>query len=371
MTLTLPPTKKRLADVGYYMEGISSLPGFERISKLSSNETAIGPSPKAIRAAQAAMETAHRYPEIGTGALPEALAARFDLDPKRMAFGPGSDEVLLRLISLYSGPGDEVVHSKNAYMQFPIYAMRAGSIPVAAEDDDFRHSVDKILAAVTERTKIVIIANPDNPSGTYLPGYEVRRLHGALAEDVLLIIDGAYHEYAAAEAYEDPTALVHEADNVVMTRSFSKLYSLAGLRLGWCYGPPEVIDLMERVGPSFPVNSAANAAGIAAVEDRAHCDRVLAHNGKWIARLTEALTGFGLKVYPSQTNFVLVQFPSASEAEAADENLKAHGIVGRKFALDDFADKLRFTVGLDHEMEAMIAVLEQFMARRSHDSAAQ
>ncbi|MEM9913278.1 MAG: histidinol-phosphate transaminase, partial [Pseudomonadota bacterium] len=363
MTLTLPPTKKSLADVGYYMVGISTLPGFETISKLSSNETALGPSPHAIQAAQAAMETAHRYPELGTGPLPETLAARFDLDPKRIAFGPGSDEVLLRLISLYSGPGDEVVHSKNAYMQFPIYAMRAGSVPVAADDDDFRHSVDKILAAVTERTKIVIIANPDNPSGTYLPGDEVRRLHGALAEDVLLIIDGAYHEYAQAEGYEDPTALVHEADNVVMTRSFSKLYSLAGLRLGWCYGPPEVIDLMERVGPSFPVNSAANAAGIAAVEDRAHCDRVLAHNGKWIARLTEALPGCGLKVYPSQTNFVLVQFPSASEAEAADDNLKAHGIVGRKFALDDFADKLRFTVGLDHEMEAMIAVLEQFMAR--------
>ena len=217
----------------------------------------------------------------------------------------------------------------------------------------------------------MIIAIPDYPSGSYEPGDEVRRLHGALAEDVLLIIDGAYHEYAAAEAYEAPTALVHEADNVVMTRSFSKLYSLAGLRLGWCYGPLDVIDLMERVGPSFPVNSAANAAGIAAVEDRAHCERVLAHNGKWIARLIEALTRCGLKVYPSQTNFVLVQFPSASEAEEADENLKAHGIVGRKYAVDDFADKLRFTEGIDHEMEAMIEVLEQFMASRSHDRAAQ
>ena len=371
MTLTLPPTKTSLADVGYYMVGISSLPGFDEISKLSSNETAIGPSPKAIEAAKAAMDTAHRYPELGTSALPKALAARFDLDPARMVFGPGSDEVLLRLISLYSGPGDEVIHSKNAYMQFPIYAMRAGSIPVAAGDDDFRHNVDKILAAVTERTKIVIIANPDNPSGTYLPGDEVRRLHAGLRDDVLLIIDGAYHEYAAAEDYEDPTKLVHEFDNVVMTRSFSKLYALAGLRLGWCYGPRDVIDLMERVGPSFPVNSAANAAGIAAVEDRGHCDHVLRHNATWIARLTEALTGVGLKVYPSQTNFVLVQFPSASEAEEADESLKAHGIVGRKFALEDFADKLRFTVGLDPEMEALTQVLQRFMTRGLNDNAAQ
>ena len=363
MPLTLPPSKKSLADVGYYMVGISSLPGFDAISKLSSNETAIGPSPRAIRAAQVAMETAHRYPELGTGALPEALAKRFDLDPGRMAFGPGSDEVLLRLISLYSGPGDQVVHSKNAYMQFPIYAMRAGSVPVAADDDDFRHSVDKILAAVTPRTKVVIIANPDNPSGTYLPGSEVRRLHAALPDDVLLIIDGAYHEYADAEDYEDPTALVHEFDNVVMTRSFSKLYALAGLRLGWCYGPAPVIDLMERVGPSFPVNSAAQAAGIAAVEDGGHCAHVLAHNAKWIDRLTTALTGMGLTVYPSQTNFVLVAFPSPDHAEKADAYLQTKGIVARKFALDDFADKLRFTVGLDAEMDATIEALSQFMAQ--------
>ncbi len=363
MPPALPPSKQALADVGYYMVGISSLPGFASIAKLSSNETAIGPSPRAVEAAMAAMENAHRYPELGTDALPKALAAQYGLDPKRMAFGPGSDEVLLRLISLYSGPGDEVIHSKNAYMQFPIYAMRAGSVPVAADDDDFRHSVDKILACVTERTKIVIIANPDNPSGTYLPGEEVRRLHAGLGEDVLLIIDGAYHEYAAADDYEDPAVMVHEFDNVVMTRSFSKLYSLAGLRLGWCFGPPGIIDLMERVGPSFPVSSAANAAGIAAVEDTDHCDRVLAHNSKWIERMTGALTQFGLKVYPSQTNFVLVRFPDegVNTAERADEFLKSKGIVGRKFALDDFANKLRFTVGLDDEMDATIAALGSFM----------
>lgn len=366
MPIRLPSSKKSLADVGYYMVGISALPGFSSITKLSSNETAIGPSPNAIEAAKAAMGSVHRYPELTTGALPNALAERFNLDPDRMAFGPGSDEVLLRLIGLYSGPGDEVIHSKNAYMQFPIYAMRAGSIPVAADDDDFRHSVDKILSGVTERTKIVIIANPDNPSGTYLPGGEVRRLRAALRDDILLIIDGAYHEYAMAADYEDPTRLVHDFDNVVMTRSFSKLYSLAGLRLGWCYASPDIIDLMDRVGPSFPVNSAANAAGIAAVKDIEHCDRVLAHNAKWIEGLTRELSALGLKVYPSQTNFVLVEFPDAGNrsAEAADAHLKSKGIVARQFALADFANKLRLTVGLDVEMSDTIDALKAFMVAK-------
>ena len=363
--VALPMPKSGLEDIGYYMVGISQLPGFDKIIKLSSNESALGPSPAAVEAGRSAMATAHRYPELGTHELPEAIAERFGLNPSQIAFGPGSDEVLLRLVNMYSGPGDEMIHSKNAYMQFPIYAKRAGSMPVAADDDDFRHSVDKILDCVTDRTKIVLIANPDNPSGTYLPGPEVRRLRDALRNDILLIVDGAYDEYADAEDYENPTNLVRDYDNVVVTRTFSKLFCLAGLRLGWCYGPRDVIDLMERVGPSFPVSSVAQAVGTAAVHDTVHIAAVLEHNKKWISELSQSLTDLGLKVYPSQTNFVLVQFPETHGKTAANANeyLKGKGIVGRKFALSDFEDKLRLTIGLDHEMTQTIDAFSSFVSK--------
>ncbi len=353
-----------LDDIGFYMVGISRLPGFDRIIKLSSNESPLGPSPAALEAAKDALADSHRYPELGLEVLPNALADLFNLDPKKITFSPGSDEILLRLINSYSGPGDEVIHSEHAYMQFPIYAIRAGSKPVAAADDDFKHSVDNILACVTKRTKIVIVANPDNPSGTYLPGSEIRRLRNGLRNDILLIIDAAYDEYANASDYESATKMVGEYDNVVVTRTFSKLFGLAGLRLGWCYAPHEIVDLMERIGPSFPVNVAAQAAGIAAAQDRDHSKKVLEHNRKWIDRFSAACSEVGIKAYPSQTNFVLTQFPETAGKTAAEADAFLHtkGIVGRKFALDDFKNKLRFTMGLDDEMEKLIAALKTFMS---------
>jgi histidinol-phosphate aminotransferase len=355
--------KPGLDEIGYYMVGISSLPGFDKIIKLSSNESPLGPSPRAVEAAAATLANSHRYPELNLEELPEAIAKRFGLDPSMIAFGPGSDELLLRLVNIYSGVGDEVIYSKHAYMQFPIYAKRAGSTPIAADDDDFAHSVDKMLACVTERTRVVIIANPDNPSGTYLSGAEVRRLRDGLPSNVLLIVDSAYDEFARADDYETATRLVGEYDNVVVTRTYSKVFCLAGLRLGWCYGPRPIIDLMERVGPSFAVSTAAQAAGIEAVRDDEHMQKVLEHNVRWIDRFSGALRQMGLEVYPSQTNFMLVRFPQTPgrTASEADAFLKGRGIVARKFAVADFADMLRFTVGLDDEMELTLAALGEFM----------
>jgi histidinol-phosphate aminotransferase len=352
-----------LRDVDYYMVGISKLPGFERVIKLSSNESPLGPSPRAIEAAVAAMGEVHRYPEVDTEGLQEALAGRFGLDVRRMTFGPGSDELLTRLTHCYAGPGDELIHSAHAYMQFPIYAISAGAHPVAAGDDDFRHSVDSILGCVTDRTKVVIVANPDNPSGTHISGEEVRRLRAGLPDRVLLVIDAAYEEYASANDHESGTRLVEECDNVVVTRTFSKVYGMAGLRLGWCYGPPEVIGLLERIGPSFPVNNPAHAAGIAAVGDEAHMQAVLDHNAQSLGQFTAALTELGLHVYPSQTNFVLVRFPQADgkTALAADRYLQEQGIIARRFAVPDFEDKLRFTMGLDWEMDKTAEALQAFL----------
>lgn len=362
--MTIRP-KETLAAVGYYMVGISKLPGFDEPVKLSSNESALGMSPAALAAAQQAIAGSHLYPEIDTEMLAEAIAERYDLDPARMAFGPGSDELLGRIVNTFAGPGEELIHSKNAYMQFPIYARLAGATPVAADDRDFHYDVDTILAHVNERTRVVLIANPDNPSGTYLSGSEIRRLHAGLSPDVLLIIDAAYEEFADEPDYESGTRLVHEFDNVIVTRTFSKVYGLAGLRLGWCYGPLDAIDTLTKIGPSFPVNTASYAAGIAAVRDTAHVDAVLAHNRKWVTEFTRQLTDMGLKVYPSQTNFMLVEFPATAGKTAAEANdwLNQHGIIPRQFAVEDFSNKLRFTVGDDRGMERAVEALAAFMRK--------
>lgn len=355
--------KGPLADVGYYMVGISTLAGFEHPIKLSSNESPLGMSPAACAAAQKSIAEGHLYPEVDTEALALAIAERYSLEPARMAFGPGSDELLQRIVNTFAGPGEELIHSKNAYMQFPIYARLAGATAVAANDNDFRYDVDSILSHVNASTRIVLIANPDNPSGTYLSAAEIRRLHAGLPDDVLLIIDAAYEEFANQDDYESGTRLVHEFDNVIVTRTFSKVYGMAGLRLGWCYGPVELIDTLIKIGPSFPVNTASYAAGIEAIKDTAHLDTVLAHNQRWITEFSARLTEMGLKVYPSQTNFMLVEFPStpAKSAAAANGYLNQNGIIPRQFAIDDFSNKLRFTVGNDAGMQKTLQVLADFM----------
>jgi histidinol-phosphate aminotransferase len=355
--------KKGLDTINYYMVGISSLPGFDRPIKLSSNESALGMSPLSIEAARQAASMAHLYPEVDTDRLAVVLSDQFNLHPERMLFGPGSDELLQRIVNTFAGPGQELIHSRNAYMQFPIYAKLAGATPVAAPDRDFHYDADAILGCVNENTRIVLLANPDNPSGTYLAADEIRKIHSGLPENVLLIIDAAYEEFAAADDYESGTRLVHEFNNVLVTRTFSKVYGMAGLRLGWGYGPAWIADLLTRIGPSFPVNSIANAAGIAAVKDTDHMQKVLSHNTTWIERFSKNLGNLGLKVYPSQTNFVLVGFPPEIGKTAANVNqhLNENGIIPRQFAVEEFEDKLRFTIGLDWEMEKTILVLENYL----------
>lgn len=356
--------KPGLMEIGYYMVGISKLPGFDVPIKLSSNESALGMSPKAIEAAREAVKGSHLYPEVDTEHLAVAIGNRFGLEPVRMAFGPGSDELLQRIVNTFVGPGQELVHSRNAYMQFPIYAKLAGATPVAASDRDFHYDVDAILSCVNERTRIVLVANPDNPSGTHLSASEMWRLHAALPDNVLLMIDAAYEEFALIDDYESGTRLVHEFDNVIVTRTFSKVYGMAGLRLGWCYGPEWVADLLTKIGPSFPVNVAAQAAGLASVLDDDHMQAVLAHNSEWVGRFSDALRDIGLKVYPSQTNFMLVGFPPecGKTADEVNTHLNNNGIIPRQFAVDAFEDKLRFTVGLDWEMEKTIQVLRDFLS---------
>jgi histidinol-phosphate aminotransferase len=329
---------------------------------LHSNESALGPSPGALAAARASLDSIERYPEDGTARLEAAIGAAFGLDPKRIVCGHGSDELLGRLARAYLNPGDELIHCVHGYLKFPNYAHAMAARPVAAADADFRASVEGMLACVTPRTRVVMLANPDNPTGTYLDGREIRRLHAGLPDNVLLVLDSAYAEYVAATDYELPVALIDDSQNVVMTRTFSKIFGLAGMRLGWLYGPPAVVDVMRRLSITFPVSAPAAAAGIAAVGDSAHRDRVFAHNRDVRTGFAQRLTDLGLHVYPSQANFVLVRFDDAARpAQAAYQYLFEHGIVARMLASPDYRNMVRITIGLEPEMRAAAAALRDYL----------
>lgn len=318
---------------------------------INSNESAFGPSPRAVAAANAAMAATARYPETAPADLAAAIGARFDLEPGRIVCGFGSDDLLARIARCYLAPGDELVYSANGYQKIPNYAHANDAVPVAAPDRDLTADVDGLLSKVGPRTRIVMLANPDNPAGTHVGGAEVRRLQAGLPDHVLLVLDSAYAEFADADDYEDPARLAGEAPNVVMTRTFSKVFGLAGLRIGWAYGAPGIVDALGRVGITFPISVPASAAALAALEDRAHFDHVLGETRRLRHWFSDRLRLLGITVYPSQTNFVLARFPGgAEEAKTAFQALEARGIVARRLAAAAFADCIRFTIGTDAEM---------------------
>jgi len=333
---------------------------------LSSNENALGASPQATAAAHTALGTMERYSEDGPTLLADAIGEAFGLDPARIVCGHGSDELLQRLARGFLNPGDEVIHSVHGYLKFPNYAHAMGAVPVAAPDDDFRASVDAMLSCVTPGTRMVLLANPDNPTGTILGGAEIRRLHAGLPDNVLLVLDSAYAEYVTAADYESPVALVDAAHNVVMTRTFSKIFGMAGMRLGWLYGPPAIVDVLRRLGLTFPISSPATAAGIAALHDVEHRARVFAHNRDQLTRFCTELRALGLRYLPSNGNFVLLDFAGQQQsARQAYEFLNARGIVGRMFNSPDYRNMLRITIGLEPEMRQAMAELREFAGARA------
>lgn len=333
---------------------------------LSSNESALGASPRATAAARAALDTMERYSEDGPALLAAALADAFGLDPARIVCGHGSDELLQRLARGFLNPGDEVIHSVHGYLKFPNYAHAMGAVPVAAPDAHFRASVDGILSCVTPLTRMVLLANPDNPTGTILGGTEIRRLHAGLPGNVLLVLDSAYAEYVTAADYELPVALVDAAQNVVMTRTFSKIFGMAGMRLGWLYGPPAIVDVLRRLGLTFPISSPATAAGIAALRDVQHRERVFSHNRDQLTRFCADMRELGLGYLSSNGNFLLLDFEGQQKsARQAYDFLVARGIVGRMFNSADYSNMLRITVGLEHEMRLATAALREFLSAQS------
>ena len=322
-------------------------PGSSAPIRLASNESALGPSRKAIAAYRALAGEIHRYPDGNAQELREALGQCHGIDPARIVCGAGSDELITLLLRCYAGPGDEVLYSRHGFLMYPINAMAVGATPIAAPEREQTTDVDAVLARVTERTRIVFIANPNNPTGTYLGAQEIARLHAGLPASVLLAIDAAYAEFVNRNDYEPGIALVNRAENVVMLRTFSKIYALAGLRLGWAYCPPAVADVLNRVRGPFNVSAAAQAAGVAAVEDVEALNRARAHNERWLPWFSERLAALGLPLTPSVANFVLARFPDdpLKNADAAFAFLQSRGILTRKMAAYGLPQHLRITIG--------------------------
>lgn len=333
---------------------------------LNSNESAYGPSPNAAAAARAAVAGVARYLENPDQVLAPAIAERFGLREDRITIGQGSDDLLARLARAYLGPGTELVRSANGYLKVPNYAHANDAVVISVPDDDFKPSVDRMIAAITKRTRVVYIANPENPAGTYLTGAEVRRLHASMPEDALLVIDSAYEEYVDAADYEPANKIVDEAPNVVMCRTFSKIFGLAGARVGWAYGPPDVIDVLRRLSLTFPVAAPSAAAAVAALEDRAHTQFVYDANlesRRWLRSKLEAL---GLEVIPSQANFLLMKFPDPGKnAASASDALRASGIAVRRFGSPAYRDFIRITIGLPDELAACVAAIGSFFESRA------
>ena len=347
-----------------YVGGRASLDGQQNVIRLASNESALGPSPRAVTAYEALGDSLHRYPDGGAEDLRAALGALNGLDPARIVCGTGSDEILQLLAKAYAGPGDEVLHSRHGFLVYGLAARAAGAEPVAAPETDYRADVDALLGHVTEKTRILFLANPNNPTGSYLSKGELRRLWSGLPENILLVIDSAYAEFVSAEDYEAGADLVDTGKNVVMTRTFSKIYGLAALRLGWCYAAAEVVDVLNRVRGPFNVTAPALAAGLAAVEDQQHIDTARRHNDKWLKRLDAELTEIGITALPSVCNFLLLRFPEGNgrDSKAADAFLTARGILARNVDNYHLPDCLRVSIGLDEEMDALLSTLKEFMA---------
>lgn len=362
---TRPQPRPGVLDIAAYVPGKSSAPGVDKIHKLSSNESPLGASPKAIAAYQSVAQDLQDYPDGAATALREAIGHAMGLDPDRIICGAGSDDLINLLARCYLQDGDEAIHTTHGFLMYPIATLGAGAKPVVAPETKFTADVDAILKAVTPRTKLVFLANPNNPTGTYIPFDEVKRLHSGLPPHVLLVLDAAYAEYVRRNDYEAGIELVATSENVVMLRTFSKIHGLAALRLGWIYGPAHIIDALNRIRGPFNVNAPAIAAGIASIRDSAHLEQARAHNEKWLPWLTTEIEKLGIKVTPSVGNFILLHFPETPGKTAADADklLTSRGVIMRAVRAYKLPNCLRMTVGSEEANRLTVKTLAELMGK--------
>ncbi|CAN1723124.1 Histidinol-phosphate aminotransferase [Hyphomicrobium sp. 1Nfss2.1] len=366
MATALPQPKAGILDIDPYVPGESKLPAGLKPIKLSSNETPLGPSPKALDAVREAIGELERYPDGSASALRAAIAARYGLNPSRIVCGAGSDELLTMLAHAYLGPGDEAIFTEHGFLLYRIIVLANGATPVVAPETNYQTDTAEILKRVTPRTKMVFLANPNNPTGTYISFDEVRSLRAQLPSNVLLVLDAAYAEYVRRNDYEAGIELVATTPNTVMTRTFSKIHGLAGLRLGWAYCPEEVADVLNRSRGPFNISVPAMAAGAASIADKTHEEASALHNERWLPWLSGELEKLGLTVTPSVANFILVHFAKdgGKTANAADAFLKERAIIVRKVGAYGLPDCLRITVGTEADNRAVVDALSAFLGGR-------
>ena len=361
-----PPTPQPgIMGIAPYVPGGHGLPGHNRVRVLSANENPLGPGDDARAAYLEAAGALERYPDGAHLAIREAIAKAEGLEADRIVCGAGSDELLGMLGKAYAGVGDEIIYSAHGFTMYPIIAQSVGARPVAAPEQNLTADVEALLAAVTPLTKMLYLANPNNPTGTYLPMAKVRDLRARLRDDIMLVLDAAYVEYVTADDYGDPADLVRESQNTVMCRTFSKIHGLASVRLGWCYGPQSVVDVLNRIRGPFNVSVPALAAGEVAIADKAHQDRSRAHNNEWLPWLTREIRALGLEVAPSQGNFILIRFPAeeGQDAASAIAQLNAHGIIPRQMGGYGLPDCVRITIGMADDNEAVVEALREFVGK--------
>src|SRR5271165_1221850 len=358
-----PEPRSEILGIDIYVPGKSRVQGVARVHKLSSNESPLGPSPRAIGAFQASSRDLALYPDGSARALREAIGRRLGLDPERILCGNGSDEILALLAHVFLRPGDEGLYSEHGFLEYPISIRAAGGVPVTAKETNRTANVDALLAKVSPRTKIVYLANPNNPTGTYVPYSEVKRLHAGLPGDCLMVIDAAYAEYVPRNDYASVIGLAATCENVDMTRTFSKIHGLASLRIGWAYGPRHVADAINRVRGPFNLNGPAIAAGVASIEDVTHIEGAIEHNAHWLPWLAESIGRLGIEVTPSVANFLLLGFGEngVGSAAEADAYLSARGYILRAVSAYGLPQCLRLTVGGEEANRGVVEALTEFV----------
>lgn len=355
-----PKPLPNILDIKPYVPGLAAGEGY----KLSSNENPLGCSPHAREAIMGGLKKLELYPDGGSNLLRDAIAERYGIDKDRLICGCGSDEIFQFLARVYLAPGDEIIQSEHGFLVYRLVAQQSGAKTISVPEKDLTADVDGMLAAVTPRTKIVFLANPNNPTGSYLPFEEVRRLHEGLPGDVLLVLDAAYAEYVDKNDYSSGMEMAGSFDNVLMTRTFSKIYGLAALRLGWAYGPAAIIDALNRVRGPFNVNALAQVAGIAALKDEAFVQQSKELNNRELERVYTAINDLGLKAWPSVANFVLVEFPARGDktADAANAFLAARGLIVRDVTAYGLKTCLRISIGVKEANTSVINALKVFLA---------
>jgi histidinol-phosphate aminotransferase len=361
-----PEPRLGILDINIYKAGASTIVGVDKPAKLSSNETPLGASPKAIAAYERVGATLERYPDSAATQLRQTIGQVLGLDPERIVVGAGSDELLQMIAHAYVGEGDDVLYTEHSFVVYGLVTKSNGANGIVVDEIDCCADVDKILQAISDKTRVVFLANPNNPTGTYLSEAEIDRLHRSLPTKVLLVLDEAYAEYVQREDYASAISLVPSYENIVVTRTFSKIYGLAALRLGWAYCPHHVADVLNRIRGPFNTTAAAQAAGIEAIQDREHVAKAVAHNDQWMRWLEQQLGGLGLDFTRSVGNFILIHFSEGPGRTAQEANafLLQQGIILRAAPAPNLGHTLRLSIGLEDENRRVIEALREFLEQK-------